>query len=268
MLWYRYPQCLDSFQKERPQARRTQSIPRPRLPLLDHFAFGVSENVAEDVPTLLWLGHFRQADDHRTTIPRLAQLDDELKRSGQNTSGECRVRALPVFAHQILQREKCLPGGCSDHGEQDTIRGEQKLQQRYSLRAFHLIQYQTHGMHLGHQCEKITAGDAGSVVFWHQVGSERSDPSTLQGRFVGILDGQDLPVASHVGNQAVEKRSLPASRRATESQIQPGREAYLQELESTNCENAPSDQAVGVKRARARGVAFANTICVRDHTEV
>jgi hypothetical protein len=100
------------------------------------------------------------------------------------------------------------------------------------------------------------------------VGSERSDPSSFQGRFVGILDSEDLPVASHVGNKAVEKLSLPASWRAADTEIQPGREAYRQELESTDCENAPSDQTVGVKRARVRRLAFANTTPVRDHTQL
>ena len=268
MLRYRYTQRLDSFQEKRSQARGTQCIPRPSLPLLDHFAFGVSKDIAEGVSTLLWLGHFRHADHHRTTIPRLSQLDDELKSSRQNASGECRVRAVPVLGHQILQAEKCLPGGFSDHGEQNTIRGKQKLQQRYSFSALHLIENQTHGVHLGHQCEKIVAGDAGPTVFWHRVSSETSDPSSLQGRFVGVLDSKDLPIASHVGNKALEKRSLPASWRATDSEIQPGREAYRQELESTDCENAPSDQTVGVKRARVRRLAFANTTLVRDHTEL
>lgn len=266
MLRYRHAQCLDSFQEERSQARGTQCRPRPSLPLLDRFALGVSEDIAEDVSTLLRLGHFRHADHHRTTIPRLSQLDDELKSSRQYASGECRVRAPAVLGHQILQAEKCLLGGFSDHREQDTVRGKQKMQQRYSLRALHFIENQTHGVHLGHQCEKIEAVDAGPAVFWHRVGSEGSDPSSLQGRFVWILDSEDLPVASHVGNKAVEKLSLAASWRATDSEIQPGREAYRQELESSDCENAPSDQTVGVKRARVRRLAFANTAPVRDHT--
>jgi hypothetical protein len=66
----------------------------------------------------------------------------------------------------------------------------------------------------------------------------------------------------------MKKFSRLASWWATDSDIQSGCQAYRQELKRSDRENAPSDQAVAVKRTCVRGPAFANATPVRDHARL
>ena len=268
MLRYRYPEHLDSSCEERPQARWSQFTAGPRFPLLARFALGVGEDMAEDVASALWLAHFRHADHHRTSIPRLSQLNDKSKSTRQYASGECRVRATSVHGRQTLQPEECLLWGFGYHGEQDTVGGKQKLQQRYGLLALHLIDDQTNGVHSGHQREKIASGDGSPPVFRHGLGSERSDPRSLERRLLGVLDGEDLPVSGHVGNKTVEKFSGCAPWRPADSEVQSGPQAYREELECLDRQNATSYQIISIERTRVRRLAFATTTPVRDHARL